>query len=107
MDIKLHYFLKLDFNKNRPLVVWGAGTKGKTIAQSLIDAQIDFTWICNNANKIGKTIYGVEMMHYEFLKQMKTPQSIITVANEEAQKTIKAYLLRLGQKHMEDYFFFC
>ena len=35
LDIKLHYFLKLDYDKNRPLVVWGAGFKGKKIAKGL------------------------------------------------------------------------
>ena len=107
LDIKLQYFLKLDFDEMRPLVVWGAGTKGKNMAQGLIDNQIDFTWICDNPNKIGKFIYGYEMKPYKYLSEMKNPQSIITVANGEAQKTIRSYLEKLGQKPMADYFFFC
>ena len=66
LDIKLHYFHKLDYDSNRPLVVWGAGNKGKTIAQSLLEKQIDFYWVCDNPNKIGKSIYGREMLHYTF-----------------------------------------
>lgn len=107
LDIKLHYFLLQDYNKNRPLVIWGAGTKGKTIAKGLLESKITFNWLCDNTNKIGKSIYGVEMQHFEFLAQLKNPQSIITVANENAQKVIRSYLGNLGQKNMEDYFFFC
>jgi len=91
-DLKLFYFLKLDFDQMRPLVIWGAGTKGKTTAKTLLEEQIEFTWICDNPNKIGKSIYGVEMKPFEFLSQMENPQSIITVANEEAQNVIHAYL---------------
>ena len=36
LDIKLHYFLELDYDDKRPLTIWGAGTKGKTIAKALI-----------------------------------------------------------------------
>ncbi len=107
LDIKLHYFLKLNYNPNRPLVVWGAGNKGKTIAKGLLEKQIDFHWLCDNPNKIGKEIYGKKMLHFEFLNKLKNPQSIITVANEEAQKAIRVYLDTLGQKSMEDFFFFC
>src|SRR5680860_896342 len=35
LDIKLHYFLKLDYNPDRPLTVWGAGNKGKQIVKGL------------------------------------------------------------------------
>ena len=107
LEIKLYYFLKLDHNKNRPLVVWGAGNKGKTIARSLRDAHIDFIWLCDNPNKVGKSIYGVEMNHYRYLEKINNPQSIIAVANEKDQKVIHSYFGKLGQERMQDYFFFC
>lgn len=107
LDIKLHYFLKLDHNTKRPLVVWGAGNKGKTIAKSLLEKQIDFYWLCDNPNKIGKTIYGNTMLHYSFLAQLQNPQSIVTVANEEDQVLIRKYLGKFKQLSMQDYFFFC
>lgn len=107
LDIKLHYFLKLNYNKDRPLVVWGAGNKGKTIAKSLLEKQIDFHWLCDNPNKIGKSIYGKEMLHYHYLEKLKNPQSIVTVANEEDQKLIREYLHKFKYITMKDYFFFC
>ena len=107
LDIKVHYFLKLDYLKARPLVIWGAGTKGKNIAQILIKKQIDFHWVCDNPKKIGKSIYDKEMQHFDVLKQLEKPQTIVTVANAEAQKTIRLYLENLEQSPMTDYFFFC
>ena len=107
LDIKLHYFLKLDYDKNRPLVVWGAGFKGKKIAKGLKKQGLDFIWLCDNPKKIGKKIYGKELVHFEALQSLKNPQSIITVANENAQHEIRSYFSELGQLPMQDYFFFC
>jgi len=107
LEIKLHYFLKLHWDKNRRLTVWGAGKKGKQIAQMLLDAEIDFIWICNNPKKIGKEIYGLTMHAFQHLGQMDNFQSIITVANEKAQQEIRSYLHVLEKKQMTDYFFFC
>ncbi len=107
LDIKLHYFLMLEHDKSRPLVIWGAGNKGKTIAKGLLSQNIPFTWICDNPKKVGKSIYGVTMMHFSHLSKIKNPQSIITVANEEAQKVIKGYFDDLSSLPSVDYFFFC
>jgi len=107
LDIKLHYFLKLDFNPNRPLVVWGAGFKGKAVAKGLKKMGISFTWLCDNPNKIGKKIYGQELIHFHALETLENPQSIVTVANSKAQMEIRDYFKKLGQSPMIDYFFFC
>jgi len=107
LEIKLHYFLKLNSDAKRPLVVWGAGAKGKSIAKSLIEKQIEYYWVCDNSNKIGKEIYGQQMLHYSDLAKFQNPQSIITVANKEAQDLIYKFLSELQQENMKDYFFFC
>jgi glycosyltransferase involved in cell wall biosynthesis len=107
LDIKLHYFLKLDRDPDRPLVVWGAGSKGKTIAKNLKAMGHPFRWLCDNPRKIGKTIYGITMEHYTVLDMLPKAQSIITVANDEAQDDIRAFLGARGLKPTADYFFFC
>lgn len=107
LDIKLHYFLKLEYDTSRTLTVWGAGFKGKSIAKSLIEKQIPFYWICDNPKKIGKHIYGQELLNFSYLKQLKNPQSIVTVANQNAQKEIKDYMMQQRMQSMIDYFFFC
>ncbi len=99
--------LKLDYNKNKTLVVWGAGNKGKTTAKTLLKKEIPFEWICDNPNKIGRDIYGKKLLPFETLANIKNPQSIITVANKEAQKEIKTYLKKLHMKPVLDYIFFC
>ncbi len=107
IDIKLHYFLKLNFDSTRPLAIWGAGNKGKTIAKLLIEKKIPFFWICDNPNKIGKDIYGKYLLDFNYLEQLDNPQSIITVANSQAQLEIKRYMQSHNMKSMHDYFFFC
>ncbi len=107
LEIKLHYFLKLHRQARRPLVIWGAGFKGKKIARLLCEEARAFRWVCDNPRKIGKKIYGVPLEHYEQLEYMSRPQSIITVANAAAQSEIRAYLQSRGQLQMDDYFFFC
>ncbi len=107
LDIKLHYFLKLDRDRTRPLALWGAGNKGKTIAKKLIELEIDFHWLCDNPKKTGKIIYGKKMLQHTFLETLDRPQSIITVANTEAQEDIKNHLQQLRHFPMADYFFFC
>ncbi|MEM8999662.1 MAG: glycosyltransferase family 2 protein [Bacteroidota bacterium] len=107
LDIKLHYFLRLDYHPKQTLVVWGAGFKGKCIAKRLWERGIDFDWVCDNPNKIGKKIYGKPMAHFSSLASLQQPQSIITVANTIAQQYIKGYLYRLGHRPMKDFFFFC
>ena len=107
IDIKLHYFLELDRNPNKSLVIWGAGNKGKIIAKTLIKKDIPFEWICDNPNKIGRDIYGKILKPFNFLKDIKNPQSIITVANKEAQIEIKNYMDTLNMKNIYDFVFFC
>ncbi|MGW9686143.1 glycosyltransferase family 2 protein [Flagellimonas sp. 2504JD1-5] len=107
LEIKLHYFLKLDREKVRPLAIWGAGFKGKTISKKLVEQNIDFTWLCDNPKKIGKKIYETELVHFKALESLKNPQSIVTVANEEAQSEIRDFFNGIGHHPMKDYFFFC
>jgi len=107
IDLKLHYFLELDFDKNKTLVVWGAGNKGKKIAKTLIEKDINFEWICDNPKKIGKEIYGKIMYPFSYLKTVKNSQSIISVANKTAQDEIKHFMNNLNFQPIMDYVFFC
>jgi len=107
LELKVYYFLDLDYNSGRPLALWGAGDKGKEIAKLLIEAEVDFYWLCDNPRKIGKKIYGHELLSYQALESLKEPQSIISVANPEAQLEIRSYLKGLGMHSFLDYYFFC
>lgn len=107
LDLKLHYFLKLNYDGSRPLAIWGAGNKGKTVAKKLIAKEIPFYWICDNPKKIGKDIYGKTLLNFDYLNELDNPQSIITVANSKAQIEIRQYMSNHGMNAMRDYFFFC
>ncbi len=107
LDLKIYFFLDLHYDANRQLTVWGAGQKGKTIAKLLQKHNIPFLWICDNPNKIGKTIYGKTMYNFEYLNTLDKPQSIVTVANTKAQREITSYFNLQQMKAMTDYFFFC
>ncbi|MEM9848109.1 MAG: glycosyltransferase family 2 protein [Bacteroidota bacterium] len=106
LDLKLHYFCQLDHDSSKQLVLWGAGKKGKTIAQHLGKQQIDFRWVCNQSSKWGHRIQGILMEDYTVLQQIQQVQIIIAVANSTAQKEIKTFLLdcEIGAA---DFFFFC
>lgn len=107
LDIKLYYFLELEYNPSRILTIWGAGYKGKHIAKLLKKQNIPFIWICNNPKKIGKHIYDIELHSFTHLDKLEKPQCIVTVANDQSQEHIKEYLKTQDIKAMIDYFFFC
>jgi len=107
IPLKLDYFLELDYNTEKTLIVWGAGNKGKYIAKLLIEKNIVFEWICDNPRKIGKDIYGKILRPFDDLKTLQNTQSIISVANKKEQLEIRDYLSKLQLKSLKDYVFFC
>lgn len=107
IDLKVYHFLKQNNDQNRDLILWGAGRKGKAIAELLIKAEVPFKWICDNPKKIGKHIYDQEMLHWKVIDDYPNAQSIVSVASPDAQKEIKKYLAEQGLIPMKDVFFFC
>lgn len=106
LAIKMFYFLKLDYQQTRSLVLWGAGKKGKWMAQYLVQQQIPFQWICNNPKKIGKDIYGQVLGDAAKFKDLDKAHFIVAVANEAAQQEIYSSLEKVGVLG-RDFFFFC
>ena len=56
LPLKVHYFVVLERNK-KPLVLCGAGKKGKLVAKELLAKGEHFIWVTNNRNKIGRDTY--------------------------------------------------
>ena len=96
--LKVKHYLGIDYDKTKTPVIWGAGTKGKLMAKLFLDQNIPFEWICDNPKKIGKDIYGKTLLNFKTLATIKNAQSLITVANKEAQKEIRTYLESLNLK---------
>jgi len=107
LEIKVHYFLKLEQQPEKQIAIWGAGTKGKTIAKLLLEQNISFNWYCNNPKKIGKDIYGVLLKSFTELARHQNTQLIVTVANEQEQQQVRAYLKQIEDENLVDSFFFC
>lgn len=106
-DLKLPYFLELDHQKERPLILWGAGKKGKQLAYKLKAAGVDFRWITNNLKKQGQFIGGCLVEPEELLVQVQNPQIIIAIAAPDERMAIQQRLDSSGQQAGKDYFFFC
>lgn len=105
LPLKVTYFLKLHYDAARPLVIWGAGRKGKALAQLLQARGVAFEWVCDNPKKIGHTIYGTQLAPTTRIQALQAPQIIVVVAQQGAQAVIRAQL-REAQP-MRDVFFFC
>ncbi len=105
--LKLPYFLRLDYDKNRPLVLWGAGKKGKAVARFLEAEKVPFIWICNNERKWGLTIFSTKIFAPEYLRRLQNPQIIIAVAAPEGREEILEVMRESGLKQGENYRFFC
>ena len=107
LKLKINYFLKLSYNENKKLVVWGAGKKGKKVAHILNELRVSFLWVCDNPKKIGKKIYENYLEDWQIISNLSNYQSIITIANPEAQNFIKSFFKKKNKVELVDYFFFC
>lgn len=107
IELKVFHFLNIDINPAKKLLLWGAGKKGKKVAELLLDATIPFVWICDNPKKIGKEIYGLQMIDYKKIEDFSLYQSIISIANPMAQQEVKTLFTNQYLTQGEDYFFFC
>ena len=105
-DMKLRYFLKIDREVPRPLVLWGAGRNGKDMAKLLQKNEQIFHWVCDNENKIGKDVYGVRMEHFDVIKTLDNPQIITVVASPEGREQIAITLAKWNKYPVQDYWFF-
>lgn len=107
LDIKVDYFLQLDWDNTRQPVLWGAGKKGKRIAHILHRNNVSFRWICNQESKWGHQLHGASFESTAVLSSIPNAQIIIAVASPDDQVAIRQELSRLNLKNQEDYFFFC
>lgn len=105
-ELKLRYFIELDRDSSRPLVLWGAGRNGKDMAQLLQARDERFHWLCDNENKIGKDIYGVKLQHFNAVSKIDNPQIMIVVTSPAGKIEIRGLLDSWKKKPVDDYWFF-
>ena len=105
-ELKLRYFYELDRNRQRPLVLWGAGRHGKDMAKLLLAHDDHFHWVCDNPRKIGKDVYGVRMEHYATIPALDHPQIMVVVTSPDDKVAIRRQLAEWGKRPREDFWFF-
>ncbi|MDN5200240.1 glycosyltransferase [Fulvivirgaceae bacterium BMA10] len=105
-DLKIRNFYDLDRDRNRPLVLWGAGKNGKDMAKLLQTKNDRFHWVCDNPKKIGKEVYGIIMEHFEVVPTLDNPQIMIVVTSPDDKINIRAQLTQWGKKPVSDFWFF-
>lgn len=100
INIKIKYFLEIDRNKDKPLIVLGAGKKGKSIAKTLISKNIQFDWLCGIKSKIGHNIYGKTLKNSNNIPN--NSQIIVAIAIKKELTKIKK-----SEHKNNKYYYFC
>lgn len=103
LNLKVHYFLQIDHDPKRGLILWGAGKKGKTVAKELISQDVDFRWMTNNTNKVGHNIYGVILESTDALSSINEGQLLVGVSDPAGIKQIE---LVTADSDLDVYWFF-
>ncbi len=103
-ELKVRHFLDQDINSTLPLMLWGAGAKGKKIATLLANAEVNFNWICNNNNKIGKDIYGTILQNLEPISESVKAQVIVAVSSQHDSDGVEQ-LIKDNPQHQYYRFF--
>ncbi|MCO4783023.1 MAG: glycosyltransferase family 2 protein [Candidatus Cloacimonetes bacterium] len=104
--IKLNYFKKLHYCDQSPLVVWGAGPKGKKLVKELQSQGFSLRWICDNPKKIGQNIYGIQLENIEVLSEINKPTILLAVSQKHSKTGINNTLDRYNLEINKDFFNF-
>ncbi|GLR17952.1 glycosyl transferase [Portibacter lacus] len=104
--LKIEYFRKIDHNDSIPLILWGAGKKGKSLAKLLLENEMPFRWITDNEKKIGKHIYEVLIEDAEILME-PTSKQIITAISDVNFQADRSHLIERVHFSGNQYFHFC
>jgi FlaA1/EpsC-like NDP-sugar epimerase len=105
-EMKVDNFFRLDRDRERPLVLWGAGRNGKDLAKQLQRHESVFHWVCDNDRKIGKDVYGISMSTYASIPDLRNPQLLIAVASPAERKLILEQLANWDKQPVRDFWFF-
>lgn len=104
--LKVHHFLRIDRDDQKELYLWGAGKKGKRVAQLLLESGTNFQWITDNPKKQGIDIYGKTLQAVD-LGSLKGNQTICAVSSPEDKVEMKERLEQNHQRAGEDHWWFC
>ncbi len=96
-ELKVMHFLEQDYDTEKSLVLWGAGKKGKKVAQLLSDRKISFQWVSNNIKKVGHNIYGIILEDMSAFNQLENAQVIIAISSPDDSEEINQVISKNQQ----------
>lgn len=97
LELKVHHFLEQDYDADLPLVIWGAGHRGKKIARLLGEKDVTFEWFCDNPKKIGREIYGTYLQELSKLFLKEKVQVMVSISSFHKPEMIQTLILENGQ----------
>lgn len=105
-ELKIRYFIDYKYRIDCPLVIWGAGRKGKKLFRLFQKTGLPIKWVTENPNKIGHQIYGAKLTNPQ---ESITPNSqvIVAISNPDSKLDIRHRLQDMGKINNTDLFFFC
>ena len=107
LELKMNHFIEYDFRPNEKLFLWGAGKKGKAIAQILQKRKINFRWFTNNVKKIGHSIYDIQLENESLLDDLNADCLIVAIAERGLKEDFDSDRKRKTGFDKENVYFFC
>ena len=105
-EIKVHYFLRFCYNPGAPVVIWGAGRKGKRLLKLFQKIDIPLYWVTENDKKAGQNIYG-EILQWPEEVINPEVQVIVAVSSPKSRSHIRQHPVLAGFELNRNLFFFC
>jgi len=99
LPLKLHYLAKLELQDQQPLLLWGAGSAGKSVAKHLLGIGVGIRWVTNNPNKIGRDIYGVVVESADCLSTLENHVVVVAVRTRDFHEDNAALLDQLRDQN--------
>lgn len=105
-ELKIRYFIEYKYRRGCPLVIWGAGRKGKKLFRLFQKTALSIRWVTENPNKIGHRIYDTTLSKPQ---ESISPNSqvIVAISEPKAKLDIRHRLQVMGKINNYDMFFFC
>ncbi|MEX2281448.1 MAG: glycosyltransferase [Gemmatimonadota bacterium] len=100
---KAHYLAKTTL-RSRPVIVWGAGPVGKSIARALMQEGTSLhAFIDIDPRKIGQRTYGIPVRSPDSLADRTSEYVLAAVGSAAAREQIRHALMEMGLKEVEDF----
>lgn len=101
---KAHYLAVLIERKGRPAVVWGAGMMGRRLTKHLVREGVQPIAVVDiDPRKVGRTMRGAPIIWPEELEPRREAFVIAAVGSEGARELIRARLIEMGRREVDDY----